>query len=354
MSDVAQRSGVSLSTVSHVLNRTRKVSESARTAVLQAAQDLGFLDERLRKAIRPASTIGVVVPSSPYFGEFVEGLSAESFRRDVDLLMMTSGEDIDLEHRAVTALLERNVDGIIMIPTTGWEARTRPLLRHHEVPLVVVDRLVDDHVDQVGVENTSATEALVSHLLSLKHKRIGLVRGLAGLSTTIEREEGYRNAHRRHDIAVDESLIVDGLSSVRGGRSAIEQLMLLPSPPTALFCANNNMTMGALSALRQLDIALPDEVALVAFDDLEWSDILRPGITSMAQPFHAMGSRALQLVLDRLESPASAPQTVRLPPSFEHRESCGCDFDGGLPAARPAAHASGSKRSGRPAQSARQ
>lgn len=335
MSDVAAKAGVSLTTVSHVLNRTRRVSEKARTAVLEAAHGLGYLDDRLERANEPAKTIGVVVPSSPYFGEFVEGLSAESFRCNVDLLMMTSGEDVDLEHRAVAALLDHDIDGLILIPTTGWTARTRGLLRHHEVPMVIVDRLVDDHVDQVGCENQSATEALVAHLLGGGHSRIALVRGLTGLSTTIEREAGYRRAHERRGLPVDESLVVDGLSSARGGRAAVDRLMSLAEPPTALFCANNNMTMGALVALRQLNIALPEDVALVAFDDLEWSDILKPGITSMAQPFHAMGSRALRMVLDRVAAPGVAAETIRLPPSFEHRESCGCSALATRPSREP-------------------
>lgn len=327
MTDVANLAGVSLSTVSHVINRTRKVSPETLAAVLDAIERTGYIDTRLQAAGTPPKAIGAVVPSvaSPHFGELVEGMSAEAFRRGVDLLLMTTGEDSELEYRAVEALVARRVDGIILIPSKGWKTRTRPLLRHRQVPAVLVDRLDDGHFDQVGCENANATEALVSHLLSLGHTRIGFIRGLAGLSTTEEREEGFRGAFRRHRITLDEHYVVDGLSSVSGGRLAAERLLMMETPPTAVFCSNNNMTMGALAAFRQLNVRLRKDLALVAFDDLEWSDIVRPGITSMAQPFHAMGSRSLQMILDRLDQPASPPRTVRLPPSFEHRESCGCD-----------------------------
>lgn len=326
MTDVAQLAGVSLSTVSHVINRTRAVSPATRAAVLDAIERTGYVDYRLEAAAARAKAIGAVVPSaaSPHFGELIEGMSAEAFRRGVDLLLMTTGEDSDLEYRAVDALATRRVDGLILIPTKGWQLRTRKLLLHRELPVVLVDRLDDDHFDQVGCENTSATEALVSHLVSAGHSRIGFIRGLAGLSTSHEREQGYRRAFSRHGLLIDEQYIVDGLSSISGGRLAAERLLMMENPPTAVFCANNNMTMGALATFRHLKVRIGRDLALAAFDDLEWSDIVRPGITSMAQPFHAMGSRSLQMILDRLDQPTLPPRTVRLPPSFEHRESCGC------------------------------
>jgi LacI family transcriptional regulator len=325
MTRIAEVAQVSLSTVSHVLNRTRPVSEATRAAVLQAADELGYEDPRVVLAGTRDVTVGAVVPAaaSPYFGELIEGMSAEAVRLDVDLLIMTSGEDPDLERRALESLISRRVDGIVLIPSGRWQERSRPALLRHETPFVLVDRLVNSaRYDQVGCENEHASEMLVSHLIKLGHQRIALIRGLAGLPTTNEREAGYRNALERSGIQVDEKLVVDGQSTVRGGRLAMEQL--LTRHPTAVFCANNNMTMGALATLRRLHIRIPDDLALVAFDDLEWSDIIEPGITSLAQPFHAMGNQALQLLLDRIKNPDSPAQTVRLPPSFEHRQSCGC------------------------------
>ena len=328
MTRVAQLAGVSLSTVSHVLNRTRQVSEATRAAVLRAAEDLGYDDTRMASAGARAVTVGVVIPAaaSPYFGEFIEGMGAEAVRLDVDLLMMMSGEDSTLERRALASLTSRRVDGVVLIPSGHWQQGSRGVLLRSETPFVLVDRLVDKaRYAQVNCESETASEVLVSHLAKLGHRRIALIRGLRDLSTTHEREAGYRSAHERNGLGVDERLVVDGLSTVRGGRVAMERLLAGRERPTAVFCANNNMTVGALAALRRLHVRIPTDLALVAFDDLEWSDIVQPGITCMAQPFHAMGVQALQLLLERIKSPGSTPRTVTLPPSFEHRQSCGCD-----------------------------
>ncbi len=325
MTRIAEVAQVSLSTVSHVLNRTRRVSEATRAAVLQAAHELGYEDPRIHAAGTRDITVGVVVPAAanPYFGELMEGMSTEAVRLDVDLLIMTSGEDSHLERRALESLISRGVDGIVLIPSRQWEERSRPALLRHETPFVLVDRLVKSaRYDQIGCENEHASEMLVSHLIKLGHRRIGLVRGLDGLPTTNEREAGYRNALERGGLPFDERLLIDGQSTVRGGRLAMERL--LTREPTAVFCANNNMTVGALATLRRRHIRIPDDLAVVAFDDMQWSDIVEPGITSLAQPFHAIGYQALQLLLDRVSCADCPTRTVRLPPSFEHRQSCGC------------------------------
>ncbi len=326
MSDVARVAGVSLSSVSHVLNRTRTVSASTQRKVLEAAESIGFEDERLDGARAAEFTVGVVVPSaaSPYFGELIEGMSAESRRFNTALMVMTTGEDPLLEYRAVNTLIARRLDGIIMTPTREWGARTKAALVDSGMPCVLVDRLEDARFDQVGCEGTLAAEAIVRHLIGHGHSRIGMLRGLEGLPTTAARERGFRNAFARHHLTLDPTLIVDGLSTVRGGQLATQKLMAMPERPTAIFAGNNNMTVGMLYALRRLDTTVPDDLAIVAFDDLEWADIVRPGITSIAQPFHAMGSRALHLLLERLKEPGRPPQKLLLPASLEYRESCGC------------------------------
>ncbi len=342
MTKLAQASGVSLSTVSHLLNGTRPVSDSAKAAVLRAAAEIGYEDPRLARVFRRALTVGVIVPSaaSPYFAELLEGMGAEAVRLDVGLLLMTSAENPELEQRAIELLIARGVDGLAIIPTTGWGARSRPVLRRKELPVVLVDRIDEERFDRVGGENVAAADALVSHLLGLGHRRIGMIRGLEGLPTTRERELGYTRALERSGVPVDPRLIVDGASTVRGGRDAMEALLRLDDRPSAVFCSNNNMTVGVLTVVRKRHLAVPDDVALVAFDDTEWSDLVEPGITCMAQPFHAIGIRALHTLLARIDDPLRPFETVRLPPSYEHRGSCGCkeirvtERRGGLPVAQ--------------------
>jgi LacI family transcriptional regulator len=252
------------------------------------------------------------------------------------LVLADTHDDPETERRAVASLLKHRLEALVMAPTAGWARRTYPLLRERGVPFVLVDRIVDADVDQVGVENEPGACVLVEHLLSLGHRRIGMVTGLPGLSTSVEREVGYRRAHQRRRVEVDPSLLVCGESSVDGGRRAVYRLLDRPEPPTALFTANNAMTLGALTALENRGVAVPGDMAVVAFDDFEFSPLVRPRLTTAAQPCHAMGARAIQLLLRRLAEPDLPAQTVRIPASIEHRESCGCGRAASSRAARPA------------------
>jgi LacI family transcriptional regulator len=185
----------------------------------------------------------------------------------------------------------------------------------------------------VGTENEAVSVALVEHLLDLGHRRIGMLTGLEGLSTTQERWRGYVRAHELLGIPVDAALAVPAHSTVGGGRTATAKLLRLDQPPTAIFSGNNAMTIGALLAVKEAGRRVPDDVALVTFDDFEWASAMSPALTAAAQPFHAMGAQAVQLLLRRLADPFAPRHIVRLPAEIEHRESCGCHPDAVPPTA---------------------
>jgi LacI family transcriptional regulator len=191
-------------------------------------------------------------------------------------------------------------------------------------PVVLVDRFLELDVDQVGTENEAPATQLVSHLLQAGHRRIALVAGLGGLSTTEERIRGYRTALERASIPRDDALIARGGSLHEPARAEVHRLLDLARPPTAIVAANNAMTIGVLHALRERRLAVPDDIALAAFDDFEWSDLFQPRLTVIAQPTAAIGSTAVDLLLARLDDPARETRAIRLAPKFVHRESCGC------------------------------
>lgn len=198
------------------------------------------------------------------------------------------------------------------------------MIRDHQVPCVLVDRLQRASVDQVGVENERATATLVEHLISRGHTRIACMAGRAGLSTTDERVAGFRAAMAAKGIPVDEGLVVNGESTDNGGRKAMRMLLARREPPTGVFIGNDAMTMGSLRALQEMGRTVPDDVALVCFDDPPWGDLCSPGLTAIAQPTFAMGARAVQLLARRLSDPDAAPQTLRINGEITHRRSCGC------------------------------
>ncbi|GAA2344207.1 LacI family DNA-binding transcriptional regulator [Streptomyces cuspidosporus] len=327
MADVARRAGVSVATVSHVLNETRPVLPGTREAVLEAIDALGYTHNTLARSLVTARTrsIGLAVSatSNPYFTEILRGVEAGALEHGYGLLVADPHDDPLHERKAVQLLHERRVDGLIVAASAEPGAMIDYLTRHR-VPAVFLDRLVGDAHDQVGADNAFHVEQLVLHLADLGHTRIGLVAGAPGLSTTEERIAGYRAGLRRRGLPFAPELLAGGDSEADGARAATHRLLAAARPPTALVTGNNAMTIGALRALEDAGLGVPDDMALVCFDDFSWGDVFSPRLTAIAQPSREIGATAVRLLLDRLEDTARPPRTVRLPCAFVHRTSCGC------------------------------
>ncbi|MEU9446566.1 LacI family DNA-binding transcriptional regulator [Streptomyces sp. NPDC048304] len=353
MADVARSAGVSVATVSHVLNGTRPVLPHTRQAVLDAIDALGYTPNTLARSLVTSRTrsIGLAVSaiSNPYFTEILQGVEAAALEAGYSLLIADPHDDPEHERKVVQLLHERRVDGMIVAPS----ARPRELvgyLRRHSVPTVFLDRMIGADMlegtdtgagagaaapedgpwyDQVCAESAGPTARLVTHLAGLGHRRIGLVAGLPGLSTTGERVSGFRDGLTAAGLAFDERLLVSGNSESAGAEQATAALLALPDPPTALVTANNAMTIGALRALRRHRLSVPDDIALCCFDDFTWADLFSPRLTAIAQPSRELGGEAVRVLLDRLDDPRRPARTVRLPCAFVHRTSCGCPEEPG-------------------------
>jgi LacI family transcriptional regulator len=326
MDDVASRAGVSTSTVSHVLNGTRKVSPASVQAVQQAIQALGYIPNTLARSLARSSTstIGVAISalSNHYFSETVHAIESECAKHGYMMLFVDTHDDPEQELRVVTALHHRRVDGVILAPSNDSQALE--YLRTNQIPAVLVDRMMSAQFDQVGVENTQATQALITHLIGHGHRRIGFIAGRTGFSTTDERVAGYKAALQAAGLAFDPQLLVNGGSNTEPARQATVQLLGLDAPPTAIMAGNNLMTLGAMHALRDAQIEVPGQMALVGFDDFDWADFFVPRLTLIAQPVNDLGARAVHLLLQRMATPEATPHSVRLAPSLQLRNSCGC------------------------------
>ncbi|MEW2106780.1 LacI family transcriptional regulator [Streptomyces cellulosae] len=334
MADVARSAGVSIATVSHVLNGTRPVLPHTRQAVLDAVEELGYTPNTLARSLVTARTrsIGLAVSaiSNPYFTEILQGVEAAALECGYSLLIADPHDDPAHERKVVQLLHERRVEGMIVAPSPE-PGELLAYLKRHEVPAVFLDRLVgspadDDRplFDQVCAESTEPTAGLVTHLAGLGHRRIGLVAGLPGLSTTTERITGYRHGLAAAGLPYDERILVHGDSEAAGAERATAELLRLGSRPTALVTANNAMTIGALRALRAHGLSVPKDIALCCFDDFAWADLFSPRLTAVSQPSRDIGARAVQMLLDRIADPGRPTRTERLPCTFVHRTSCGC------------------------------
>lgn len=328
MEDVAKRARVSTSTVSHVLNGTRKVSAKTIEAVQRAVQELGYIPNTLARSLARSRThtIGVAISalSNHYFSETVHAIETECARHGIMMLFVDTHDDPDQELQVVQALHHRRVDGILLAPSSDPQQAALTYLRSNAIPSVLVDRMAVEGFDQVGVENRQSTAELVTHLIGHGHRRIGMIAGRRGLSTTEERIEGYRQALVEADVPWDPQLLIDGESNSESARVATSALLRLNPPPTAILAANNLMTIGAMHALRDATIEVPGQMALVGFDDFDWADFFLPRLSVIAQPVQALGARAVQLLLRRIDAPEGKRVSERLAPTLRIRNSCGC------------------------------
>lgn len=327
MSDVAKLAGVSNTTVSHVINRTRPVSTATEQAVLAAAAEVGYVPDNVTRSMRMtgARTIGLAMSAmtNTYFGEVVHNIEMTVSRAGYSLLLADTHDDPPTELRAVASLLSRRVDGLVLAPSAD-PSRALEHAASQDVPVVLIDRSAPYEVDQVACQSLQPTAELVDHLAEIGHQRIAMISGKPGLATTTERVDGYRLGMRRNNLQIDESLLVSGNSTDEGAARAFEQLWAMPARPTALVVANNNMTIGAVGAAQRSGVEIPRDVALVGFDDFPWAAYFRPGLTVMGQPTDSVGEQAAELLLSRLRNPDLPARKVMLNPWFAHRESCGC------------------------------
>ncbi|WP_377639726.1 LacI family DNA-binding transcriptional regulator [Oryzobacter terrae] len=328
MSDLARIAGVSITTVSHVVNETRFVSDGARRRVLEAVDETGYTRNILARSMKTAttSTIGLAAPalSKVALADLVRPIEAEARAQNLSILLTDTEDDPVAELAAVESLHARRVDGIIIAPSAP-DSPAVDYLRRHGIPTVVVDRLTSGGFDQIGTENTRSTRQLTEHLVvEGGHRRVALVTGMPNLSTTAERRKGYRQALRESGIEVDPALIGSGYDDASTLPAILEAFLALPDPPTALVSGNSSTTIGVMRACGALGIRVPDDLALVAFDDFEWADVFHPRLTVVRQRMEEIGTRAVRLLQARIEDPDGAVRTRRIPTDFVHRDSCGC------------------------------
>ncbi|WP_158879412.1 LacI family DNA-binding transcriptional regulator [Amycolatopsis anabasis] len=326
--DIAELAGVSITTVSHVVNGTRAVAPETRAAVLRAVEATGYTGDAIARSLVTGGTrsIGVAISllANPYFAMLMQAIEREAAAAGYTVLLADTHDTVATEQDTVRTLRSRRVEGMLLTPAPGDGAVIGELVSLG-VPTVLVDRLTTrTDVDQVGAENIQATSALTEHLASLGHRRIGLISGASGLTTSEERTLGYRLGLGRGGLAFDASLVVSGHSAREGGAEAFRALLSSPEPPTALVVANDSMMVGVLHEARRRGVRIGREVAVAGYDDVEWADLVDPPLTTMAQPIEAIGRQAVRLLLSRIADPERKPETIRLPPTLKHRNSCGC------------------------------
>jgi len=328
--DVARRAGVSTSTVSHVVNGTRFVSDELRERVLAAMRELDYTPNAAARmlTLKRSRTIGLIVSDirNPFFASVARGVEDVAQELGYTVVLCNSDESAEREAACLTALESRAVDGVLLASAGVADEHLSRLVRAG-FPIVLVDRdLPELGAPAVVLDNEGAAYNAVRHLLAGGHRRIAMLSGRASISTTTERIAGYRRALREAGLAVDERLIVSGASTSEGGAAAATVVLEVDPPPSAIFSGNNLMSIGALQAIANHGLVVPDDIALVGFDDFPypWSDAFRPHLTTVAQPTYELGRRAAEILVEHLRgSSSNHPERVVLEGKLVVRESSG-------------------------------
>jgi LacI family transcriptional regulator/LacI family repressor for deo operon, udp, cdd, tsx, nupC, and nupG len=327
---VADRAGVSIATVSRVSANPEAVSDELRVRVQEAALALNYRPSRAARTLRgrTSQAVGVVIPDleNPFFTDVVRGIDLVLQEAGYTLLLANSDEDVARERTILETLRAEGVAGIIFVPINAARDAYRDVLAP-PLHTVAVDRSPSNlRPDLVTVDNVEGTRTGVAHLLALGHTDVALLGGPSKHSTAKERERGYEDALRAAGRPLRPELVYYGDFRERGGYNGMKALMALPQRPTAVFVANNLMTLGAFRALHEAGVRIPEEIAVVGFDDMPWATSLNPPLTVASQPSQEIGSSAAELLLDRIARPDRAIRHLILETKLVVRASCGASL----------------------------
>lgn len=325
LADVARRAGVSTASVSRVLADKPHVSDEVRQRVLTAVAALNFRPSRLARSLRAqrSHVLGLIISDiqNPFFTSMVRAIEDIAHQHQYSLILCNADEDPAKEAHYLDLMLAEKVAGVVISPTHEAAAACQQLMEVG-VPVVAIDRRINHlAVDTVIVDNHQATFTIISHLLADGHRRIGAVIGAPIVTTGQERRDGYLHALHTYGIPPAAELLRVGSPTLATGYRLVNELLDLPNPPTALFLGNNLLTIGALKAIHERDLRIPEEIALVAFDEMDWM-VIKPALTVVAQPVYAMGRCAAELLLARLAEPQRPIQEVVLQATVLIRQSC--------------------------------
>lgn len=324
MLEVAQHASVSVTTVSHVLNGTRFVSEDLVARVTQAVEELNYQpDSRARSLRRGRSeTIAVIVSDigNTFFPMIVRGIEDRLLESVYGILLCNTGEDSSNEERNIAMMHAQRVDGYIVAPTSDGDQTLQTIIDQAS-PLVVVDRPVALEVDQIYSDNEQGGYDATRHMIELGHRRIGTIVEISGIRSFDDRVSGWKRALNEAAIPIRDGDIRQAGLEVEGAAMAARALLSADDRVSAVFSSNNLMTMGILQYLKSASIDCPNGLSLVGFDDPPWARLFRPALTSVAQQPFEMGYKAAEMLVRRIEGDTSPPERICLDCELQVRES---------------------------------
>lgn len=305
INDVARKAGVSITTVSHVINETRFVSDELRQKVNNAIAEVGYTPNQLARGLRSGvtATLGLMIPdnSNPYFAEIAKIIEEIGFEHGYSVILCNSAGDVNQENAYIDTLLSHMIDGIIFIAVNS---KLENLLKIKErgIPFVLVDRDIPEYDgDVVLVNNEIGGYIATKHLLDLGHKKIACICGPSDVTPSADRVKGYIRALTEAGIPIKDQYIVAGDFEYQSGETAMEKLCSLTDIPTAIFVCNDMMAIGVLKRARSLNIHIPEDISIVGFDNIHFASAISPALTTISQPIQDLSKQAMNILINKIQ-----------------------------------------------------
>ncbi|KMV35587.1 transcriptional regulator [Franconibacter pulveris] len=326
MKDVARLAGVSTSTVSHVINNDRFVSEAIREKVEAAIQSLNYAPSALARSLKinQTRTIGMLITASsnPFFSELVRGVERSCFERGYSLVLCNTDGDEQRMNRNLETLLQKRVDGLLLLCTETHQPSPEIMRRYPAIPTVMMDWApFGGEGDLIQDNSLLGGDIATQYLIDKGYTRIACITGPLDKTPARLRVEGYRNAMARAGLTVKEGYEVNADFEFRGGFDAMQALLALREPPQAVFMSNDAMAVGAYQALYQAGLRIPQDMALVGYDDIELARYMTPPLTTIHQPKDELGELAIDVLIHRMAQPDLQQQRLQLTPELVERGS---------------------------------
>ncbi|MES4615168.1 MAG: ribose operon transcriptional repressor RbsR [Ewingella sp.] len=328
MKDVARVAGVSTSTVSHVINNNRFVSEAIREKVTAAIDSLNYAPSALARSLKlnQTRTIGMLLTASsnPFYAEVVRGVERSCYERGYSLILCNTDGDAERMNRSMETLLQKRVDGLLLMCTENHRPSQDAISRYPSLPIVMMDWAPFGAANDVIQDNALLGGVMATeYLISQGYQRIACITGPLDKTTAVQRLDGYRQAMHQAGLPVLPGYEVTGDFEFASGLPAMEQLLALPQRPEAVFASNDAMAVGVYQALYKEGLRVPDDIAVIGYDDIQLAQYMTPPLTTIHQPKDSLGELAIDALLHRLKEPEAEPQVLVLTPELVVRGSVG-------------------------------
>ncbi|MCG8485508.1 MAG: LacI family transcriptional regulator [Clostridia bacterium] len=325
--DVAEKAGVSIATVSRVINNSKQVSQQVRERVLKVIDEMEFKPNPVARSLvmKKSRLIGVVVPeiSSYFFGEIMNGIEEIIRTHSYDILVCNSRGKHEQEIRYLDLFTGKQVEGIIFM---SWKLENEVVdhIKEMDIPVIMINRNTSKlTVPSVSIDNYKAAYELTKYLLQKGHREIALIRNSIDVDAFgLEQYKGYKQALKDYDIDVDKNLVKYGDFSLDNSYNIVRGFVAANNMPTAIFATSDIMAIGAINALKDNGLSVPEDVSVVGFNDIRLASIYRPRLTVIHQPLFNIGTVAAKMIIDHIKGSESEDNIVILPHSLIERESC--------------------------------